>query len=283
MASTGSRLTAAILALFATLAWHGIAAAFDVVHFETAVLPPLDDQHGQTAQGGFPIWGHLSHPDDEGRFPAIVLMHGCGGLQQAHFTWADRLNRLGYITLIVDSFRPRSVVRVCTSGARPTAPAQRVLDAHGALAYLRDLPSVDPEHIGIIGWSHGGIAALEAVNAKGISGRFRHRFRAAAGFYPYCIADRDFDLPVLILIGDADDWTPPGLCQRLAERNHASGQLELVIYPGAFHGFDNAGFRRGFSVRGAGGASHRLQYDADARRDAAQRLGDFFAEHLAGN
>lgn len=273
-------MTTGLLLLFAAMSWSGSAGATEVVHFKSAVLPGQDGKRIDQAQAGFPIWGHLAHPEGDGPFPAVVLMHGCGGLQQAHFTWAERLNRLGYTTLIVDSFRPRSVIRVCTSDNRPTAPAQRALDAYGALAYLNELPSVDAERTALIGWSHGGIAALEAVNAKGISRKFEPGFRAAASFYPYCIPDREFDLPVLILIGDADDWTPPDLCRQLADRNQSSGHLELVTFPGAFHGFDNEDFTQGFSVSGAGGTRHFLQYDADAHQQAGKRLDAFLAEHL---
>ncbi|WP_419911179.1 dienelactone hydrolase family protein [Hoeflea sp.] len=269
------KLGAILGLLFAALP-PGAASANEVVHFRSAVLG------GAPADTGFPIWGHLSLPDGDGPFPAIILMHGCGGLQQAHFDWAGMFNDQGYATLIVDSFRPRSVIRVCTSDSRATAPAQRALDAYGALAFLQELPGVDPHRVILIGWSHGGIAALEAVNAKGVSRQFGNGFRAAAAFYPYCIPDRDFSIPVLILIGEADDWTPPDLCRQLAERNKVSGSLELVTYPGAFHGFDNADFSIGFFVSGAAGGQHWLQYDRDAHHDAADRITAFLAKHLAG-
>ncbi|MEX3009994.1 dienelactone hydrolase family protein [Hoeflea sp. TYP-13] len=270
-------------AALSVLSLSGSANAIEVVHFNSAVLPSAAKQEsGAVPEEGFPIWGHLSKPKGEGPFPAVILMHGCGGLLQAHFDWAAMLNEQGYVTLVLDSFGPRSVVRVCTSDNRPTAPAQRALDAYGALAYLSGLSDVDPARIGVIGWSHGAIATLEAVNRRGISERFQNNFRAAAAFYPYCISDREFDLPVLVLIGDADDWTPPDLCRDLAKRNQSSDLFELVTYPGAFHGFDNIDFNEGFYVDGAGGGRHWLQYDPDAYRDSVSRIEAFLAEHLSG-
>ncbi|WP_136656403.1 dienelactone hydrolase family protein [Nitratireductor sp. XY-223] len=269
------------IALVTALALYGAASAADVVHFRSAELASkASGQDDRNKGNGFPIWGHLARPDREGSLPAVVMMHGCGGMQQAHFEWASLLNELGYVTLVVDSFRPRSVIRVCTSDGRPTAPAQRALDAYGALAYLQGLPGIDPDRISLIGWSHGGIAALEAVNAKGISRQFDSGFNSAAAFYPYCIPDREFDIPVLVLIGEADDWTPPELCRTLADRNRASGMLELVTYPDAFHGFDNEDFSEGFFVSGASGGRHWLQYDRTAHADSAKRITDFLAEHL---
>ncbi|MDA4844728.1 dienelactone hydrolase family protein [Hoeflea poritis] len=273
---------ATLLGLFVALGLHGTVAATEVVHFNSAVLDAANRQNNDAVEAGFPIWGHLSRPEGDGPFPAIVLMHGCGGLQQAHFDWASMLDELGYATLVLDSFRPRSVIRVCTSDHRPTSPAQRALDAYGALAFLQQLPDIDQDRIGLIGWSHGGIAALEAVNKKGISRQFTNGFRAAATFYPYCIPDRDFEIPVLILIGESDDWTPPDLCRQLAERDQQSDFLELVTYPGAFHGFDNTDFSTGFFVSGASGGRHWLQYDQAAHRDSAERITDFLARHLGG-
>lgn len=37
-----------------------------------------------------------------------------------------------------------------------------------------------------------------------------------------------------VLIGSADDWTPPEPCRKLAER----GAVRLIEYAGALHGFD---------------------------------------------
>ncbi|MBC6440159.1 MAG: hypothetical protein GDA49_07070 [Rhodospirillales bacterium] len=40
--------------------------------------------------------------------------------------------------------------------------------------------------------------------------------------------------PVLILIGDADNWTPANLCVALTERvSESSAPVELVVYKGA--------------------------------------------------
>ncbi|MCP4315904.1 MAG: dienelactone hydrolase family protein [Hyphomicrobiales bacterium] len=271
-----------VAAALAALVFHSNASGAEVVHFNSAILPATaKNESGITQKEGFPIWGHLGKPAGKGAFPAVVLMHGCGGLQQAHFDWASEFNEQGYVTLIMDSFRPRSVMRVCTFDTRPTSPAQRALDAYGALAFLRGMPDVDPARIGVIGWSHGGISALEAVNMRGISQRFEHKFRVAAAFYPYCIADREFDLPTLILIGEADDWTPPELCLQLAERNQSFDQFELVTYPGAFHGFDNIDFEEGFSVQGAGGSRHWLQHDPASHRDTADRIKTFLDENLS--
>ena len=42
-------------------------------------------------------------------------------------------------------------------------------------------------------------------------------------------------VPLTILMGDADDWTPPDTCRALVQRHP---QIRYVEYPGAVHGFD---------------------------------------------
>jgi len=63
------------------------------------------------------------------RRPAIVALHGCGGMYSAvkarrevlsvrHQTMADLLTAEGYVVLFPDSFRSRGVEEICTTKAR---------------------------------------------------------------------------------------------------------------------------------------------------------------------
>jgi dienelactone hydrolase len=55
----------------------------------------------------------LIKPAGPGPFPAIVLMHQCGGLNVAVAAWARAAVSHGYAVLLVDSLAPRSVKSVC--------------------------------------------------------------------------------------------------------------------------------------------------------------------------
>src|SRR5215470_19767097 len=60
--------------------------------------------------------GYLSRPTGEGQHPAVVFLHGCGGLlmgwlmgwkiEPGESDWAGELTRRGYAILMVDSFAP---------------------------------------------------------------------------------------------------------------------------------------------------------------------------------
>ena len=115
----------------------------------------------------------LAKPRGDGPFPAVVLMHGCGGTERTttHRTvWrglnnhAALLNDYGYVTLIVDSFGPRSITDGCQTGGK--YHSVQVGDAQTAFDHLASLPFVDSERIGFIGLSRGGDTALHLPKPK---------------------------------------------------------------------------------------------------------------------
>jgi carboxymethylenebutenolidase len=76
--------------------------------------------------------------------------------------------------------------------------------------------------------------------------------------------------PVLMLIGSADDEVSPARCRELAARSQAAGgALELIVYEGAEHSFDDPG-----ATRQGKGSNRR------ATEDARLRAERFFRERL---
>jgi len=224
--------------------------------------------------------GSLSHPATTGRAPAVVLLHGCSGIQQFERDYGPWLASQGYAALLVDSLGPRGKHDVCTGG--PPTFHDRALDALGALAYLRTRPDIDPARIAVLGWSHGGGSAIEA-NTKGLAAEAKlpgGGFRAAIGLYAAC---RELRLktqgsPLLLLLGGADDWTPAVNCEELAQQLVTSGySVTVQKYPGATHAFDNPVSLGRIRV---GGKTVTLQYDSSASTDARQRILEFLSAQL---
>ena len=240
----------------------------------------------------FTSW--LAKPEGEGPFPAVVLMHGCSGTERhtSHQTvWrglnrhASLLNDHGYVTLIVDSFGARGITDGCQTGGK-YYPVQ-VSDAHAAYDHLASLPFVDAERIGFVGLSLGGGTALRLALGSTVNSRTRlghDSYAALVAYYPWCEADRAFDLarPFLILIGEKDDWTPASRCiamRSLAEI--AAPDMELEVYPDAHHSFDLP-MRGPYYIAGMNGRFHTVQGNDKARRDSQARMLTFFAKHLGG-
>ena len=199
----------------------------------------------------------LLTPQGAGPFLAVVVMHGCDGVKENTRRWAARLVGWGYAALIVDSFRSRGLSNICGNGGL-LPPSVRAHDAIEAKNYLRSLPNFAKGRIGLIGFSHGGGAALAASTWSGAG------FGAVVAFYPWCTANRPSN--ALVLIGSADDWTPSSRCRGGAGMN-------LKVYPGATHAFDAPRPERTYF-------GHHLAYDAAAAADAIVRTHRFLSSRL---
>jgi dienelactone hydrolase len=192
--------------------------------------------------------GDLALPSGKGPFPAVILMHGCAGLpHQAINGWQPALRSWDYATFVVDSFGGRGLREVCTN-ARTLSGTQRIQDAYAALKILATHPRIDKDRIVLMGFSHGGIAALRSATAWA---RERYAptgpaFRAFIPFYPYCNSVfpemMRITAPLRIHTGELDDWTPAKPCEDLVRSLHAAGaNAQITIYAGAAHAFDGPG------------------------------------------
>jgi len=239
----------------------------------------------------------LLRPDGPGPFPAVVLLHGCGGMltSQGNVTrsyrqWSELLATNGFVTLLVDSFTPRGQPRICEQLTRTIlVNRERVEDAYAASQWLARRADVQADRIGLIGWSNGGSGTLFSL----LPGNRRGQgFRAAVAFYPGCAAlakarapYRPY-APLLVLIGEADDWTLAAPCVDLARIAQLQGAgIEIVTYRGAHHSFDRAGLavRERPDVRNPnrpGGRGATVGEHPQAREDAVRRTLEFFARNL---
>jgi hypothetical protein len=96
------------------------------------------------------IQAWLMRPEGPGPFPAMVLLHGCGGLYTKsgadltarHHEYAERFAAEGHVVVLPDSFSPRGVEETCSRKDHPVRPFyERNRDAYGALAWLEAQPS----------------------------------------------------------------------------------------------------------------------------------------------
>lgn len=258
-----------ILAILLLVLAGGVARA-QTVHFPSVAI-------GAVAAGP-ELSGWVYRPKGEGPFAAIVLAHPCNGVSGHTHGWGQLLASWGYVVLAPDSFGPRGERSVCGRGTAVSGQ-MRVADVAGAMDFLNAQPFVHKNDIGLIGHSHGGWTTMRAVQAN--FGLAQRGLRAAVAYYPFCSAqfDRNVSVPLLILIGDKDDWTPAENCRRLQAAGFVRPELvEAVYYPSAYHSFDAGIGDRTITV--ADGKSHHLVYDPVVTRDAEARTRAFFDKHL---
>lgn len=219
------------------------------------------------------VHGRLFTPAGAGPFPAVVLLHGCGGMHRAiDLAWAQRLKSWGYVALVVDSFGPRGVRTSCHGMLHVKAP--RTADAWGGVDYLKALDYVDAERIAFMGWSEGAGIALQASAQPAVLDRHRDSLKATVAFYPYCGPGSNLHAPTMVLVGDRDDWTGWRPCRTLARQQRQRGQpFDLVLYEGATHSFDcpecNGFYGKYF-----------MAYNPAAHADALRRVRQFLGTHL---
>jgi dienelactone hydrolase len=202
-------------------------------------------------EGSLTLHATLYRPEGAGPFPAVVALHDCGGLGQHPLTdaqvfseWAQLLVADGFVVLFPDSFGSRGVGSQCRETNRTIrASRERVSDANAARRWLQGQNYVRGEHISLLGWSNGAVAALWTVRPTTKPKDDKIDFRSAVALYPSCRRLRETAwsarVPTLILIGSADDWTPASACQQMvADAHDRSARVQLVVYPGAHHEFD---------------------------------------------
>ena len=227
--------------------------------------------------------GYLRRPEGTGSFPAVVLLHGCNGSPEAiDQNWGVTVSSWGYVTLTMDSFGPRGLKNSCVGGR----PDDLFSDAYRALNYLVQQPFVDPKRVAVVGFSQGGWITLWSVERGGIEKASENKFRAAVAFYPPCAGFRSaMAVPTLILIGESDDWTSADACRKMvageddlgtSRRKTDGAPIQIVVYPGAYHGFDASALR--FPVTYFG---HHMEFNKSATDQSRDALRGFLEANMA--
>jgi dienelactone hydrolase len=259
-----------LIAIFSIVLSAAAGASAQSVHFPSVAVG--------SSPAGPEISGWLYRPGGAGPYPGIVLAHTCAGVGDHTDTWGKLLASWGYVVVAPDSFGPRGEKSVCGRGNAVTGNT-RVADVAGALDFLNAQPFVQRGNLGLIGHSHGGWTTVRAVQRS--YNLAAHGLKAAVAYYPSCAPqfDRDVALPLLILIGDKDDWTLADNCRKLQAAGFTRPDLvQVVYYPNAYHSFDSRARDRTLAV--ADGKSHRLAYDPSAAPDAEARTRAFLDKHL---
>ena len=243
----------------------------------------------------------LFKPDGPGPFPALVLMHQCGGLgnpngrwqNKSMLDWAREAVSRGYVALLVDSLGPRNTDTVCMGAKNGVTFTRGVRDALQAAEHLRKQPYVDAKRVAMAGYSWGamvGVLASSKLWGEALNGG--QRFDAVVSMYPGCfrtqppggtpyeIMNNDIDRPLLVLMGGQDNETPASDCiPKLEQLKAAGAPVEWNLYPDATHCWDckNLNGNRKVDVRGN---SVLYTYDEKITADSGKRLFEFVERAL---
>lgn len=228
--------------------------------------------------------------------PAVLVLHTSAGSSGDRISlhYIDRLNRAGIATLRISMF--------ADSQSRPRSTRDVLPHAFGSLLYLAQHARIDPQRIGVLGFSYGGVMSLVMASdelVREYTGG-KARFAAHLALYPVCSAHLQVlaganpvygasiyrkvtGAPVHILAGELDTYDEPDSCPKFVAalppgiREH----FGVTVYPGAHHVFDEPGANRQHRERIARHGVAVIRYNAEAAEKSWAFAEQFFATHLA--
>lgn len=194
-------------------------------------------------------------PEGSGPFPTLVAIPGCSGIAfadpaeeathpelreddrlfRAHYPrQAERLRGEGFAVLLLHIHAGEDLVTACGGQIEPERIAQYIEEA---VAWASELDFVDPARLHLIGWSMGGRGVLRWLHRPSNQSS---RVRSAIAVYAGCSAQEPLmtRLPLLMLLGGADDIADPSECEELVARSNVGAIVSVHNYPGARHGYD---------------------------------------------
>ena len=206
--------------------------------------PSLDPIRPRTISAQLRVPAGITH-----KTPAVVIVHGSSGVDSRGKFYIESLNNAGIATLEIDMWAARGWLGGIVG--RPRGVPETLPDAYGALKFLSEQPHIDPQRIGIMGFSWGGVVtmltATEPYTSRYMAGGLK--FAAHIAHYPVCwvynrvpgYAFNSFTgAPVLIQAGELDAYDDPDTCPNLVKSLPPSAQdfISVKVYKNATHAWD---------------------------------------------
>ena len=239
------------IAVFAPIAVHAQVARIEIHPLRSMTLTDQEFLSERQSKKSVTLAGELRIPTGTTtHFPAIVLVHGSGGVLGTIDEWSQLFIEKGIAVFVLDSFTGRGIVSTVEDQGQLGRLAM-IVDIYRALDLLVHHPRISPDKIAVMGFSRGGQAVLYSSLR-----RFQRMYGPADGaefaayivFYATCGTtfhdDGDTtDKPIRLFHGSADDYVPVAPCRSYVERLRNTGKdIQLTEYPNAQHGFDASMF-----------------------------------------
>jgi carboxymethylenebutenolidase len=249
-------LGAAIASACATAPLHPTAAAARRVPIENNVIFVERDGHR--------IEVDIYQPDQGGRHPAVIVLHGSGGIHllAGHTVsrYAQALAEQGMVAFVVHYFDATGDFSANDS-VETTNYFHWVRELRDIVTRIRNRPDVRANSIGMLGHSLG---AWLAVGAAAMDNRINRIVLFGAGLEPFLADSIKRMPPTLMFHGDRDDVVP------LADADSLAAFMRQRRYPLEYHVVPGEGHVFGDSAASEA-LTHAARFLAPGRRRAVAR------------
>jgi len=218
--------------------------------------------------------------------PAVVMVHGTSGINSVGAFYRKSILQAGIAIFEVD-FK----TGIFTGPSDRPSPDTLVAMGFAALKELRKLPAIDPDRIGIMGFSMGGHLTVNTAfekNRKLWMGDEKG-FATHVAFYPVCKSFlkqsdcKPTGAPMIIFYGTKDAYgegqNVPLFKRMLLKKNNF--EVTTVEYAGACHDFNRNEPPLSYYDPAAIGGKGYMEWNADAANDSLTKVVAFLRETLA--
>ena len=151
-----------VLGAGAAIAAHAQVARMEIHSFSSTTLTDQEFLNGRTKVNPVTLAGELRLPrPGNDRLPAVVLLHGSGGIGGSITDWEQYFNGMGVATFVIDSFTACGIVSTVNDQTQLGRLAMTI-DAYRALDLLSKHSRIDPARIALMGFSRGTQPTLYA-------------------------------------------------------------------------------------------------------------------------
>src|SRR5450432_3550268 len=191
---------------------------------------------------GINFKGYVTYDSkQQGKRPAVLVVHEWWGLTDYPRSRAKQLAQLGYIAMAVDMYGdgktgedPKAAQALATPYYKDPTLAKTRLDA--AINKLKTYPQTDPSKMAAIGYCYGGYIVLNAAklgaDLKGVVS-----FHGDLSGVP--INKDKLKAKILVCHGEADQFVNPEVTGFKKSMDSAGVDYTFKSYPNATHAFTN--------------------------------------------
>jgi predicted dienelactone hydrolase len=133
-----------------------------------AMWYPCSEPTGEIHRGPFTIRGVENCPITDNKLPLVVVSHGDIGAAVEHYDTAETLADAGFIVAAInhpgDTFFDMNRVGDLSAFAKRPTDIKRLIDF--MLGASPAAPRIDPDRVGVFGYSAGGYTALVLIGAN---------------------------------------------------------------------------------------------------------------------